>query len=112
MRSGVRASRERAWWVAPVGMSVNIILHSGLRIQPKAPRPPVFAGYNSHNAMLKQSEAIVLRTYPLREADLLVTLFTRAEGKLRGVAKAAKKSKRRCGGSVERLTGAMLWCEE
>ena len=35
---------------------------------------------------LKQSEAIVLRTYPLREADLLVTLFTRAEGKVKGVA--------------------------
>jgi len=30
---------------------------------------------------LIESEAIVLRTYPLREADLLVTLFTRAEGK-------------------------------
>ena len=30
---------------------------------------------------LKESEAIVLRTYPLREADLLVTLFTRLEGK-------------------------------
>ena len=28
---------------------------------------------------LKESEAIVLRTYPLREADLLVTLFTRLE---------------------------------
>ena len=27
---------------------------------------------------LKESEAIVLRTYPLREADLLVTLFTRS----------------------------------
>ncbi|MGO9573299.1 MAG: recombination protein O N-terminal domain-containing protein, partial [Terriglobales bacterium] len=26
---------------------------------------------------LKESEAIVLRTYPLRESDLLVTLFTR-----------------------------------
>ena len=32
---------------------------------------------------LKESEAIVLRTYPLREADLLVTLFTRVEGKVR-----------------------------
>jgi len=40
---------------------------------------------------LKESEAIVLRTYPLREADLLVTLFTRAEGKVRGVARSAKK---------------------
>jgi DNA repair protein RecO (recombination protein O) len=53
---------------------------------------------------LKQSEAIVLRTYPLREADLLVTLFTRAEGKVKGVARAAKKSKRRFAGALEPLT--------
>jgi DNA repair protein RecO (recombination protein O) len=53
---------------------------------------------------LQESEAIVLRTYPFREADLLVTLFTRAEGKIRGVARSAKKSKRRFGGALEPLT--------
>jgi DNA repair protein RecO (recombination protein O) len=53
---------------------------------------------------LKQSEAIVLRTYPLREADLLVTLFTRTEGKVKGIARSAKKSKRRFGGALEPLT--------
>ena len=53
---------------------------------------------------LKESEAVVLRTYPLREADLLVTLFTRAEGKVRGVARAAKKSRRRFGGALEPMT--------
>jgi recombinational DNA repair protein (RecF pathway) len=53
---------------------------------------------------LRETEAIVLRTYPLREADLLVTLFTRAEGKVRGVARSAKKSKRRFGGALEPLT--------
>ena len=53
---------------------------------------------------LKQSEAIVLRTYPLREADLLVTFFTRAEGKVRGVAKSAKRSRKRFGGALEPLT--------
>jgi DNA repair protein RecO (recombination protein O) len=53
---------------------------------------------------LKESEAIVLRTYPLREADLLVTLFTRLEGKVRGVARSAKSSKRRFGGALEPLT--------
>src|SRR5438309_9508697 len=53
---------------------------------------------------LTESEAIVLRTYPLREADLLVTLFTRLEGKVRGVARSAKKSKRRFGGALEPLT--------
>jgi DNA repair protein RecO (recombination protein O) len=53
---------------------------------------------------LTESEAIVLRTYPLREADLLVTFFTRTAGKLRGVARSAKKSKRRFGGALEPLT--------
>src|ERR1019366_5701775 len=53
---------------------------------------------------LRESEAIVLRSYPLREADLLVTLFTRAEGKVRGVARSAKKSKRGFGGALEPLT--------
>src|SRR5271165_3218483 len=53
---------------------------------------------------LRESEAIVLRTYPLRESDLLVTLFTRLEGKVKGVARAAMKSKRRFGGALEPLT--------
>jgi DNA repair protein RecO (recombination protein O) len=54
--------------------------------------------------MLHASEAIVLRTYPMHESDLLVTLFTRNEGKIKGVAKAAKRSKRRFGGALEPLT--------
>jgi DNA repair protein RecO (recombination protein O) len=53
---------------------------------------------------LKESEAIILRTYPLRESDLLVTLFTRMEGKVKGVARAAMKSRRRFGGALEPLT--------
>jgi DNA repair protein RecO (recombination protein O) len=61
---------------------------------------------------LKQSEAIVLRSYPLREADLLVAFFTRAEGKVRGVARAAKKSKRRFGGALEPLTYVRVWYED
>jgi DNA repair protein RecO (recombination protein O) len=58
---------------------------------------------------LKESEAIVLRSYPLREADLLVTLFTRQEGKVHGVARAAKKSKRRFGGALEPLTYVQVY---
>jgi DNA repair protein RecO (recombination protein O) len=61
---------------------------------------------------LKESEAIVLRTYPLREADLLVTLFTRVEGKVRGVARSAKKSKRRFGGALEPLTYVHAYYED
>jgi DNA repair protein RecO (recombination protein O) len=61
---------------------------------------------------LKQSEAIVLRTYPLREADLLVTLFTRAEGKVKGVARSAKKSRRRFGGALEPLTNVRAYYDD
>jgi DNA repair protein RecO (recombination protein O) len=61
---------------------------------------------------LKQSEAIVLRSYPLREADLLVTFFTRLEGKVSGVARAAKKSKRRFGGALEPLTYVRLYWDD
>ncbi len=50
------------------------------------------------------SEAIVLRTWPFREADLLVTLFTRQQGKVRGVAKSAMKSRKRFGGALEPMT--------
>ena len=61
---------------------------------------------------LKESEAVILRTYPMREADLLVTLFTRQEGKIRGVARAAKKSKRRFGGALEPLTYVRVYYED
>jgi DNA repair protein RecO (recombination protein O) len=61
---------------------------------------------------IKQSEAIVLRSYPLREADLLVTLLTRTDGKVRGVARAAKKSKKRFGGALEPLTYVRAYWDE
>jgi DNA repair protein RecO (recombination protein O) len=61
---------------------------------------------------LKESEALVLRTYPFRESDLLVTLFTRNEGKIRGAARAAKKSRRRFGGALEPLTYVKLTWED
>jgi len=49
-------------------------------------------------------EAIVLRTWPFHEADLLVSLFTRDQGKVKGVARHAMKSRRRFGGALEPAT--------
>jgi DNA repair protein RecO (recombination protein O) len=46
-------------------------------------------------------EAIVLRTWPFHEADLLVSLFTRERGKVKGVARHAMRSRRRFGGALE-----------
>ena len=37
------------------------------------------------------SETFVLRTYPFREADLIVSFLTRDLGKLRGVARRATR---------------------
>jgi DNA repair protein RecO (recombination protein O) len=34
-----------------------------------------------------QAEAVVLRTWPIHEADQIVALFTRDHGKIKGVAK-------------------------
>ncbi len=50
------------------------------------------------------SEAIVLRTYPLKEADLVVSFLTRDQGKLRGVAKRARRPKSAFGAGLERLS--------
>ena len=52
----------------------------------------------------RASEAIVLRTYPLQEADLIVSFFTRDQGKLRGVAKRARRPKTTFGAALERLS--------
>ena len=50
------------------------------------------------------SETFVLRTYPFREADLIVSFFTREEGKLRGVARRARRPKSPFGAGLERLS--------
>ena len=49
-------------------------------------------------------EAIVLRTWPFHEADLLVSLFTRDQGRVKGVARHAMKSRKRFGGALEPTT--------
>jgi DNA repair protein RecO (recombination protein O) len=51
-----------------------------------------------------QAEAIVLRTWPIHEADQIVSLFTRDQGKIKGVAKSASRSRRRFGGALEPMT--------
>jgi DNA repair protein RecO (recombination protein O) len=58
------------------------------------------------------SEAVVLRTWPVHEADLIVSFFTRDYGKVRGVAKSALKSRRRFGGALEPMTQARAWFAE
>ncbi len=58
------------------------------------------------------SEAVVLRTWPVHEADLIVSFFTRDYGRMRGVAKSALKSRKRFGGALEPMTLARAWFVE
>ena len=49
-------------------------------------------------------EAIILSYIPLGEADLLVTMFTRDQGKVRAVGKGARRSTSKLVGHLEPLT--------
>ncbi len=51
-----------------------------------------------------KTEAIVLKHYPLGEADRVITLLTPASGKVRAVAKGVRRVKSRLGGHLEPLT--------
>jgi DNA repair protein RecO (recombination protein O) len=55
------------------------------------------------------SEAVVLRTWPVHESDLIVSFFSREHGRIKGVAKAALKSRKRFGGALEPMTVAHAW---
>jgi DNA repair protein RecO (recombination protein O) len=58
------------------------------------------------------SEAVVLRTWPVHEADLIVSFFTRDYGRMKGVAKSALRSRKRFGGALEPMTVARAWFAE
>ena len=50
---------------------------------------------------LYRDEAVVLRTHDLGEADRIVTMLSRAHGRIRGVAKGVRRTKSRFGGRLE-----------
>jgi DNA repair protein RecO (recombination protein O) len=52
----------------------------------------------------RRDEAYVLRTHDLGEADRIVTLLTREHGRVRAVARSARRSMRRFGGYLEPLS--------
>lgn len=55
------------------------------------------------------SESIVLRTYPFREADLVVSFLTRDQGKLRGTARRARRPKSSFGSGLDRLAHVSMF---
>ena len=62
--------------------------------------------------VVRVGEALVLRTWPFHEADLLVSLFTREHGRVKGIARHAMRSRRRFGGALEPMTHVKAtWAE-
>ena len=57
---------------------------------------------------LGRSAAIVIGSFPIGESDLVVTFYSREHGKIRGVAKAARRVRSRFGGALELFTRGEL----
>lgn len=57
---------------------------------------------------LYTTEALVLRTYKLGEADRIVVFFTRDRGKKRGVAQGARRARSKFRGALEPLTAVRV----
>lgn len=60
----------------------------------------------------RETEAIILKTFPLGEADRVVSFLGRASGRLRGVAAGARRLKNRFGSTLEVLSHVQIWYVE
>jgi DNA repair protein RecO (recombination protein O) len=60
----------------------------------------------------RETEAIILKTFPLGEADRLVSFLGRTSGRLRGVAGGARRVKNRYGSTLEILSHVQIWYVE
>jgi DNA repair protein RecO (recombination protein O) len=61
---------------------------------------------------LPESEAITLRSYPLAEADRLISFLSRTMGRVRGVAAGARRTKSRFGSTLQSLSHVRIWYYE
>src|SRR5690349_11402616 len=60
----------------------------------------------------RETEAIILKTFPLGEADRLVSFLGRTSGRIRGVASGARRVKNRFGSTLAVLAHVQLWYVE
>ena len=93
---------EKSFWrvVASAACLKRLALDRGFRPAGRYAETPM---------PLRESEAIILRSYPLAEADRLVSFLSRTMGRVRGVAAGARKPKSRFGSTLERLSYVRIW---
>lgn len=62
---------------------------------------------------LRHSVGYALRSHPLGEADLIVEIFTRDRGRIRGVARSARRIRSRFGSAFESFTRSrVVWFQK
>src|SRR2546427_1001207 len=102
-------SRERC------AMSARVVITIVLRVRALRTECGNLSGAASARRLLmpaRETEAIILKTFPLGEADRLVSFLGRSSGRVRGVAAGARRLRNRYGSTLEVLSHVQIWYVE
>src|SRR5260370_17285499 len=96
-------------------MSARVVITIALRVRALRTAGLGLSGAASARRLLmpaRETEAIILKTFPLGEADRLVSFLGRSSGRVRGVAAGARRLKNRYGSTLEVLSHVQIWYAE
>jgi len=96
-------------------MDARVVITIVLRVRAFRTECGNWSGAASARRLLmpaRETEAIILKTFPLGEADRLVSFFGRSSGRMRGVAAGARRVKNRYGSTLEILSHVQIWYVE
>src|SRR5437667_3926898 len=96
-------------------MGARVVFTIALRVRALRTLCSNLSGAASARRLLmpaRETEAIILKTFPLGEADRLVSFLGRTSGRRRGVASGARRIKNRYGSTLEVLSHVQLWYVE
>jgi len=96
-------------------MGARVVITIVLRVRTLRTACSSLSGAASARRLLmpaRETEAIILKTFPLGEADRLVSFLGRSSGRVRGVAAGARLLKNRYGSTLEVLSHVQMWYVE
>src|SRR3989454_9842851 len=96
-------------------MSARMVFTIALRVRAFRTECCNVSGAASARGLLmpaREREAIILKTFPLGEADRLVSFLGRSSGRVRGVAAGVHRLRNRYGSTLEILSHVQIWYVE
>src|SRR6202171_1724252 len=96
-------------------MSSRVVITVALRVRAiRTESRSLFDAASARRLLMpaRETEAIILKTFPLGEADRLVSFLGRTSGRVRGVAAGARRLKNRYGSTLEILSHVQIWYVE